>query len=144
MLDQDVLHTGFADRVTQINNLVPDLLVAPAWILLLERDDEFYCFLWNLRSTSRCAILRSIVSFGNQFAVPAHNSIWRRQFCTLLQHLSTEPFGLGRHSHPLSVGQRNTFVPSFLMLDENSHLFSQVIDRLVELFVDALGQTCDH
>jgi hypothetical protein len=62
----------------------------------------------------------------------------------LLQHLSTEPFGLGRHSHSLAVCQQNTFVLFFLMLDEDSHLFSQVIDRLVELFVDAVSQACDQ
>jgi hypothetical protein len=62
----------------------------------------------------------------------------------LLQHLSTEPFGLGRHAHPLSVGQQDTFVLFFLMLHKDSHLFSQVIDCLVELFVGAVSQTGDQ
>jgi hypothetical protein len=62
----------------------------------------------------------------------------------LFQHLSTEPFGLGRYSHPLAVGQQDTFALFFLMLHKDSHLFSQVIDRLVELFVDAISQTGDQ
>jgi hypothetical protein len=62
----------------------------------------------------------------------------------LLQHLPTELFGLGHHSHLLSVGQQDTFVLFFLMLDKDSHLFSQVIDRFVELFVDAVSQRGDQ
>jgi hypothetical protein len=47
------------------------------------------------------------------------------------------------YPHSLIVGQQDTFVLSFLMLDEDTHLFSQVINRFVELFVDAISQTCD-
>jgi hypothetical protein len=36
--------------------------------------------------------------------------------------------------HPLPVGQQDVFVLFFLTLYKDSHLFSQVIDRLVELF----------
>ena len=41
----------------------------------------------------------------------------RKQLYTLIQHLSTESLGLGRHSHALTVGQENPFVFSFLMLN---------------------------
>ncbi len=48
------------------------------------------------------------------------------QLCTLLQHLSAEPFGLSRHPHPLAVVQSNTFILLFLMLHKDSHLFSEI------------------
>jgi hypothetical protein len=124
--------------------LIPDLFLAPAGILLLEPDNEIYYHLWNLWSTGILSALGSIIFLGNEFPIPAHDRIWGKQLCTLLQHLPTEPFGLGRHSHPLSVGQQDTFVLFFLMLDEDSHLFSQVIDRLVEFFVGAVSQTGDQ
>ena len=144
MFDQDVLHAGFADIVAQIYNLVSDLLKAPAGIFLFEPNDEIYYLLPNLWSTSIRAVLRSIVFFSNECLIPSHDRVWRKQFCTLLQHLSTEPFGPGRHPHPLAVGQQNTFVLFFLMLDKDSHLFSQVIDRFVQTPVDTIGQACDQ
>ena len=143
-LDQDILHTGFADRVAQIYNLISDLLIAPACILLLEPDDEIYYHLRNLWSSGIPSALGSIIFLSNEFLIPSHNCVRSKQLCALLQHLSTEPFGLARYSHPLAVGQQDTFVPFFLMLNEDSHLFSQVINRFVQLLIDTISQTCDQ
>ena len=70
-------------------------------------------------------------------------SICREQLCTLLQHLSAEPFCLGRHPHPLSVGQPNTIALILLVFHEDPYLFPQVVNCLVEFLVDAIGQTSD-
>jgi len=59
----------------------------------------------------------------------------------LLQHLSAEPLGLGRDPRSLAVAQKNPFILLFLMLQKDSRLSSQVIDRFVQLLVDAISQT---
>ena len=124
MLNQDVLHARFADSIAQINDLVPDLLVAPAGILFFEPNDEIYYLLSNLWSTSIRSILRSIIFLSNEFSIPSHNGVRREQFCTLLKHLSTKSLGLGRYPHSLAVAQQNPPVLFFLMLQKDSHLLS--------------------
>ena len=124
MFNQDVLYAGFADIIAQINNLISDLLVAPAGIILLEPDDEIYYFLWNLWSTGIPSALGSIIFLSNEFPIPSHNCIWRKQHSTLLQHLSAEAFSLGCYPHSLAVAQKNPFISLFLMLQKDSHLLS--------------------
>jgi hypothetical protein len=124
MLDQYVLHTGFADGVAQINNLVPDFLVAPARILLLESNDELHNLLGDGRTTCIRPVLRSVVFFCNELPMPPHNSVHREQFGAPLQHLAIESLSLGSYPHSLTVGQQNSLVFFFLLLDKYSHLFS--------------------
>ena len=124
MLYQDVLDARFADIVAQINNLVPDLLIAPKRILVFESNDEVHNLLCDWGATSIRSVLRSIVFFSNEFLMPPNYSVCREQFCAPLQHLSTEPFGLGGYPHSLAVGQYNAFVLLFLMLHKDSHLFA--------------------
>ena len=45
VFDQDVLYAGLTDLVTQIDDLIPDLFIAPAGILFFESDDKFYYLL---------------------------------------------------------------------------------------------------
>ena len=107
-------------------------------------NDQIHYLLRNLWSTSIPSALGSIIFFGDEFSIPAHDSIWRKQHRTLLQHISAEPPGFGRNPHSLAVVQQNPVILLFLMLQKDSHLFSQVIDRFVQLLVDAISQTCDQ
>ena len=61
----------------------------------------------------------------------------------ILIDLSAEPLGLGRHPHPLPVGQTNTIAPGLLVFDEDPYLFLQIVNCFVEFLVDAISQASD-
>ena len=145
-----VVHEEFPEDMSQLlfgrqNEVLEtfflDPAVAPARILRLEPNYEIDEFLGDSRSPRVLAVFAAVVLFGNEFSVPAKNSVWREQFCTLVQDLTAEPFCLGRYSHLLLVGQTNAIAMVFLVFHQDSHLFLQVINRLVEFLVEAVRQT---
>ena len=143
VLDKGVFHCGLADFEAQIDDLVGDLLVSPAGVFFFESNDEIHDLFGNLRPTWRSSIPRPIILLCDELSIPPRDSIYREQLCTLLQHLPAEPFCLGRHPHPLPVGQSNTIALGLLVFHEDPYLFSQVVNCLVKFLVDALGQTSD-
>jgi len=84
-------------------------------------------------------MLASIVFLGNEFVIPTHDGVRGKQYRALVQHLSAESFCLGRHPHSLLIGEQNPFVLFFLLFNQYPDLFSEIINRLVELFVNAVG-----
>jgi len=89
-------------------------------------------------------MLAPIVLFSDEFAKPSEYGIRRKKNCTLLQHSSAEPFGLGSHSHPLTIGQQNSFVLFFLLLHEYADLFTKAVNGFVEFFIDAICKISDE
>ena len=130
--------------MAQIDDLIGDLLVSPAWILSLEPNEEIDYLPGNLWSARGGSILRSIVFFRDKLSIPPHYRVWGEHLCTLLRHLSADPFGLCCHPHPLLVGQTNAIALALLMLPEYPYLFPQVVNCFVEFLVDAIGQTSDE
>jgi len=124
-----------ADNFSRIINRI-----SPARILFLESNDQIYNLLGNRWSAGRRSVLRAIILLSHEFPKPPHDRVRRKQFCALLQHLSAESLGLGRHPHSLAVAQPNTFFLFFLMLHKDSYLFSEIVNGLVELFVDTVSQ----
>ncbi|MBA7696834.1 hypothetical protein ES703_105486 [subsurface metagenome] len=103
IFNKDVFDGGLADLVPKINDLVGYFLITPSWIFFLELYNEIYNFFSDSRPSDRFAIFAAIIFLSDQFAKPTQYSIRRKQHGTLLQHFSAESFGLGSHSHPLTI-----------------------------------------
>ena len=127
---EDILHTGFTNPVTQVIDLVSDLLVAPTGIFLLEPNHQINHLREDGRSTCILTVLGSIILFSDELVIPTHHSICRKQLCALFQHFSAEPFSFGSNPHALTVGQDNPFVIFFLMFNEYANLFPEIVIAL--------------
>ena len=139
MLQEDVLHCGLADFVSEVHDVVSDPGVAPVRILLFESDHEIGDLLRNPRSAWVLAVLAAVVLLGDEPAIPTEDSVWREQDGRCLQEFSRQALGLGGQPDPLAVIQKDAFV-LFLLFLQDSDLLSEVVDGLPEFFVDAVCQ----
>lgn len=76
--------------------------------------------------------------------ISAEYSVRGKQNRALLQHFPAELFSLGSNPHPLLIGEQNSFILFFLLLNQYTNLFFQVVNCLEKLFVNAISDTTDR
>ena len=76
-------------------------------------------------------------------SIPAENSIRCKKDGGFIQHVPAEFFRFSCNPHALPVSQQDPFILLFLLFAKGTYLLFEIVNGLVELFVNAIYKICN-